>query len=223
MPVSLPSAKDAPAVRAWRIYCFRQSQARQGYVKTMTPIESPDAAYDRIIQPHRGWFDWRLRQCGVTATWYALFVWRDFVSVYKQTILGPAWHILQPLFTTLTFTLVFGRVAGCHGRRSAVPLLYGGHGCVGLFRHLSRQYREDFRGQRAVAWQGVFPSAGDPNLARRFKSDHVRDPARHFPGFLALYVFSGAAVHITGWVLLTPVLLLMLAGYGLGGGILVAP
>ena len=40
-----------------------------------------------------------------------LFVWRDFTSAYKQTILGPAWHVVQPLLTTLTYTLIFGMVA----------------------------------------------------------------------------------------------------------------
>src|SRR4030042_5171609 len=40
-----------------------------------------------------------------------LFVWRDFVSVYKQTILGPLWYLIQPLLTTLVFTVVFGRIA----------------------------------------------------------------------------------------------------------------
>ena len=40
-----------------------------------------------------------------------LFVWRDFVSVYKQTVLGPAWHIVRPLLTTAIFTVVFSRVA----------------------------------------------------------------------------------------------------------------
>jgi lipopolysaccharide transport system permease protein len=41
-----------------------------------------------------------------------LFVWRDFVAVYRQTILGPAWHILQSLFMTLTFTVIFGKFVG---------------------------------------------------------------------------------------------------------------
>jgi len=41
----------------------------------------------------------------------ALFVWRDFVSVYKQTVLGPLWYLIQPVLTTLMFTVVFGRIA----------------------------------------------------------------------------------------------------------------
>src|SRR5262249_39680537 len=64
-----------------------------------------------IISPYRGWFDWRLRQLWSYRDLIALFVWRDFVSAYKQTILGPAWHVIQPILTTFTFTIVFGRMA----------------------------------------------------------------------------------------------------------------
>src|SRR5712671_2018787 len=70
-----------------------------------------DSAIITVILPERGWFDWRLRQLWRYRDLIGLFVWRDFVSVYKQTILGPAWHIIQPLLTTLTFTVIFGSIA----------------------------------------------------------------------------------------------------------------
>src|SRR6476660_7361613 len=64
-----------------------------------------------IITPHRGWLDWRLDQLWRYRDLIGLFVWRNFVAAYKQTILGPAWHVVQPLLTTITFTIVFGRIA----------------------------------------------------------------------------------------------------------------
>lgn len=67
--------------------------------------------YEIIIQPNRSWFhiDWQ----GLSHYRDLLFllVRRDFVSKYKQTILGPAWFIIQPLLTTLVFTIIFGKVA----------------------------------------------------------------------------------------------------------------
>src|SRR5512136_3115755 len=66
---------------------------------------------ETFILPDRGWFDWRLRQLWRYRDLISLFVWRDFVSIYKQTILGPAWHVVQPLLTTLMFTVIFGKVA----------------------------------------------------------------------------------------------------------------
>src|ERR1039458_8789599 len=70
-----------------------------------------DKSWPTLITPNRGWFDWRLKQLWGYRDLISQFVWRYFVSVYKQTILGPAWHIIQPLLTTITFTVIFGRVA----------------------------------------------------------------------------------------------------------------
>ena len=67
--------------------------------------------WDLIIEPRRSLLDLRLGELWQCRDLISLFVWRDFVSVYKQTILGPLWHIIQPLLTTLTFTLIFGQVA----------------------------------------------------------------------------------------------------------------
>lgn len=66
----------------------------------------------RIITADRGWFDWRLGQLWRSRELIGLFVWRDFVSLYVQTLLGPAWHLVRPLTTTVLFVLVFSRVAG---------------------------------------------------------------------------------------------------------------
>src|SRR4030095_6257229 len=54
-----------------------------------------------VITPQRSWFDWRLRLLWRFRELIVIFVWRDYVSAYKQTILGPAWHVIQPLLTTL--------------------------------------------------------------------------------------------------------------------------
>src|SRR5687768_1969900 len=71
-----------------------------------------DAKAETIITPHRGWFEWRLGQLWRYRDLISLLVWRDFVAVYKQTIFGPAWHIVKPLLATAIFTVVFSRMAG---------------------------------------------------------------------------------------------------------------
>ena len=76
--------------------------------------ESPASAtkeWDMVIRPKIGWLDLHLADLWRYRDLTAMFVWRDFVAQYKQTILGPLWHILQPLFTTLIFTVVFGKMA----------------------------------------------------------------------------------------------------------------
>ena len=66
--------------------------------------------WDLIMRPRASWFDWRLRELWQHRDLLRLLIWRDFVTLHKQTILGPLWHIINPLITALTFSLVFGRV-----------------------------------------------------------------------------------------------------------------
>ena len=68
-------------------------------------------SWDVVIKPVHGWFNINFKE--IVQYWglILLFVRRDFVVFYKQTILGPLWYIIQPLFNTLVFTLIFGKVA----------------------------------------------------------------------------------------------------------------
>src|ERR1039457_6844230 len=76
-----------------------------------SPASAADAAWSLVIRPKTGWFDLHLADLWRYRDLTMLFVWRDFVAQYKQTVLGPVWHLLQPLFTTLLFTVIFGRIA----------------------------------------------------------------------------------------------------------------
>lgn len=68
--------------------------------------------WDLIIKPQTSLFDLKLKDMWRYRDLLAMFVKRDFVSFYKQTILGPLWFFIQPIFTTLVFTFVFGSLAG---------------------------------------------------------------------------------------------------------------
>ena len=79
----------------------------------MTPnMTNPQKeSWDGIIKPVHGWFNINFKEIIQYWDLILLFVRRDFVIFYKQTILGPLWFIIQPLFNTLVFTLIFGKVA----------------------------------------------------------------------------------------------------------------
>lgn len=77
---------------------------------TLTSASSSDS-WDLVLRPHRKWFDLKLGELWRYRDLVMLFVRRDFVSLYKQTILGPLWYLIQLLLTTITFTIVFGRIA----------------------------------------------------------------------------------------------------------------
>ena len=67
--------------------------------------------WDLVIQPKSKWYDLRLREILRYKDLLFLFVRRDFVALYKQTILGPIWFFIQPIITSLTFTVIFGNLA----------------------------------------------------------------------------------------------------------------
>src|SRR6516165_5296704 len=67
--------------------------------------------YEIVIRPTRGWFHLNLADLWRYRDLLLLLVHRDFVARYKQTILGPAWYVLQPLLTTVVFSIIFGGIA----------------------------------------------------------------------------------------------------------------
>ena len=67
--------------------------------------------WDLTINPHSKWYDLRIKEIFKYKDLLFLFVKRDFVSIYKQTILGPLWFFLQPIITAITFTVIFGSLA----------------------------------------------------------------------------------------------------------------
>ena len=68
--------------------------------------------YKIVIKPNSGWFELHLSEVFQYRDLILLFVKRNFVAQYKQTILGPVWAIIQPLMTTFVFTFIFGNIAG---------------------------------------------------------------------------------------------------------------
>ncbi len=75
------------------------------------PVPTGSENWSLVIRPQRNLFDLRLGELWKYRDLTGLFVRRDFVSVYKQTILGPLWFLIQPILTTITFTVIFGRIA----------------------------------------------------------------------------------------------------------------
>lgn len=74
-------------------------------------MDAQEEHWDLTIKPHSKWYDLRLNEIFRYKDLLLLFVRRDFVSLYKQTILGPLWFFIQPIITALTFTIIFGNLA----------------------------------------------------------------------------------------------------------------
>ncbi|MBN1894426.1 ABC transporter permease [bacterium] len=176
-----------------------------------------------IIRPHRNLFDLRLRELWRSRDLIMLFVRRDFVSVYKQTVLGPLWYLIQPLLTTITYTFIFGRIAGLPTDGLPQFLFYmSGTVIWTYFASCLTKTSETFISNAALFGKVYFPRLSVPvsilisNLVA-FSIQFV-----FFLVFIGFFAWHGAAVHPNRWVLLAPVLVLMMAGLGLGLGIIVS-
>lgn len=184
---------------------------------------SGDNAWTLVIGPKTGWFDLHLADLWRYRDLTLLFVWRDFVAQYKQTILGPLWHLLQPLFTTLLFTLIFGRIAKL-STDGVPPMLFYMAGVIAwtYFAECLNRTSTTF-----IQNAGIFGKVYFPRLCVPISvviSNLIKFGIQFglFLGFLLFFWMKGAPIHPTSAMLLVPILLLMMAALGLGCGIIVS-
>lgn len=179
--------------------------------------------WDMIIQPKKGWFDLHLQDLWRYRDLVFLFVQRDFVTFYKQTVLGPLWYIIQPVLTTVVFTVVFQRIAGISTDGIPAYLFYlSGIVPWNYFATCLNQTSSTFVQNVGVFGKVYFPRLTVPvsiviiNLVK-FGIQIVL-----FIGFYIYFVAGGSPVRPTLLVLLLPVLIFQMAVLSLGAGILVS-
>lgn len=183
-----------------------------------------DQQWDVVIEPHRSWFDvnvgeiWRYRDL------LRLLVWRDVVAVYKQTVLGLLWHVIQPLTTTFTFALIFGKAAGLAPAGVPSGLFY----LTGLvpwmyFASVVTKTSKTFLGGQNIMTKVYFPRLVIPlsTAASQLVSFGIQ--------FLTLVVITGFYILFRGFewefnwsVFLLPLLIVLMAVLGLAMGIIVS-
>ena len=190
-----------------------------------SPLPAPRSAseWDLVLRPKTGWFDLHLSDLWRYRDLTLLFVWRDFVAQYKQTILGPLWHIIQPLFTTLLFTLMFGRVAKLP-TDSLPPMLFymAGVTCWNYFAECLNRTAGTFINNASIFGKVYFPRLCVPVSIVISNIIKFGIQFTLFLCFLGYFAWRGAPVHPNAMVLLTPVLVLIMAALGLGTGIIVS-
>ena len=179
--------------------------------------------WDLIIQPKRAWWDLRIKQVWRYRDLILLFVRRDFVSYYKQTILGPLWFLIQPLLTTGVFTIIFGQVAALP-TDGLPPFLFYLSGTViwSYFSQCLSATSDTF-----IANQNIFGKVYFPRLVTPISiliSNMITFGIQFlmFIGFVIFFMLGGADVQITLSALLLPVLIFLMAGLGLGFGIIIS-
>lgn len=179
--------------------------------------------YDWSIEPQNSLFDLKLKDTWAYRDLLMLLVRRDFVSFYKQTILGPLWFFIQPLMTTIIFTFVFGNLAGISTDGLPQPLFYmAGITAWNYFADCLSKTSTVFKDNANIFGKVYFPRLIMPlsivvsNLVR-FAVQFVL-----FLMVMAYYYFHEANFNITWAISLFPAVVLLMALLGLGSGMIIS-
>jgi len=189
---------------------------------TLDGLPAPPA-WDLIIRPKRAWCDLHLADLWRYRDLVQLLVWRDFVAFYKQTILGPLWYIIQPVLTTVVFTVVFGNIAKLSTDGLPPFLFYMAGNTVWLYFGTCLTSTSN----TFIANAGIFGKVYFPRLCIPLAlviSNLISFTIRLtiFIGFLAYFMLAGSNVHLTVWIAVLPALLLIMAFMSLGFGIIIS-
>lgn len=176
-----------------------------------------------VLRPQRAWWDLRLGELWRYRDLVMLFVWRDFVAYYKQTILGPLWYLIQPILTTVVFTVIFGNIAQLSTDGLPPFLFYlAGNTVWGYFSACLTATSTTFTSNATMLGKVYFPRLTIPLsvVISNIISFGIRLGV--FIGFLIYYLVIGVELRLNWWILSLPLLLLIMAGLGLGTGIIIS-
>ncbi len=183
---------------------------------------SDNENWDLVIEGGGSLFDLKLLEVWNYRDLLWMFVKRDFVSFYKQTILGPLWFFIQPLFTTIIFTFVFGNLAGLSTDGLPQPLFYlAGITAWNYFADCITKTSTVFKDNANIFGKVYFPRLILPLSI--VTSNLVRFGVQMllFVGMMVYYAIAGATFHVTWAIVLFPVLILLMALLGLGLGLII--
>ncbi len=184
---------------------------------------SSDNDWTMIITSERGLFEIDLKDLWRYKDLIFLFFRRDFVAKYKQTILGPLWFIIQPLLTTVMFTIVFGNIAGISTDGLPKMLFYmAGIVCWTYFSQCLTLTANTFKTNAKIFGKVYFPRLTVPISIVMSNLIAFAIQFVFLLGFMLYFGLSGAAFQPNIYVLLIPFLILLMAGLGLGFGIIIS-
>jgi len=175
------------------------------------------------ITPKNKFFTLNLKEVWQYRDLLMLFVKRDIITVYKQTVLGPLWYLIQPLFTSVTFTIIFNNVAGID-TGTVPPFLFNLAGITvwNYFTACLNGTSNTFAGNAGIFGKVYFPRIITPMSV--VISNLIKFGIQ-FLIFVAFYIYfycQGVDLSINGLVLFFPVLIVIMGVLGLGLGMLIS-
>ena len=176
-----------------------------------------------VLKSKSGWFDLNLKELFRYKDLIGLFVKRDFISLYKQTVLGPAWAIIQPLLTTVVYTLIFGEVANLAAPGVPTFIFYlSGNLIWTYFSTALTATANTFTNNSSILGKVYFPRLVMPISTVISNLISLGIQYGFMIGFMVYYWCAGT-ITATNWtVALTPLLVLQLMLLSLGFGIVIS-
>ncbi|MFQ7520782.1 MAG: ABC transporter permease [Clostridium sp.] len=176
-----------------------------------------------IIKPKTGWFDINLKELVQYKDLIVMFVKRDFKTMYKQTILGPLWIIINPLMTTLMYTIVFGNIANISTDGMPQIVFYMlGTTVWTYFSSCLTKTSSTFTANAGIFGKVYFPRLVTPISTVISGLINFGVQFLMFLGFMAYFMIKGSPIEPNLWILITPLLLVQLAALALGFGIIIS-
>lgn len=176
-----------------------------------------------IIDANHKWYDLKLKEVWQYKDLIILFVKRNYATRYKQTILGPAWLVISPMFTVLTYSVVFGGIAGLSTDGIPGPVFYlAGNILWTFFSANVSATANTFLGNAGIFGKIYFPRLITPIST---VLTNLLDFGIQFILLLLIMLgfrINGEIFHINMAVLLMPLLLLELGLLGMGCGIIIS-
>lgn len=192
-------------------------------ISNMSKPEKKDSNWDLIIEPTVSWFKLNLADVWRYRDLITMFVKRDLVVVYKQTLLGPIWYFVQPLLSALIFSVVFGKIAGLPTDGAPAILFYlSGLLCWNYFASCVTSTSDTFTANASIFGKVYFPRLILPLSICVSNLSKVIVQLILLVSIYAYFVVKGTNVQPSFWILFFPVMLLQIALLGLGFGILIS-
>jgi lipopolysaccharide transport system permease protein len=177
--------------------------------------------WDQVIEPRSSLLSFNLREIWQYKDLLLMFVKRDVITVYKQTILGPIWYIVQPIMTTAIYILVFGNIAKISTDGLPQVLFYlSGIVIWNYFAETFNQTAKTFSTNQGIFGKVYFPRLITP--LSKVASGLIKFGIQFlfFTSIYAYFLLNGYAIRPTQALLYFPVFVLIMAGLGLGFGII---
>lgn len=182
----------------------------------------PKDYWDTVVTPKKSLFRLNLNEVWQYRDLMILFVRRDIVSHYKQTVLGPIWYFIQPLFTTLVFTVIFGNLAGIP-TDGIPPMLFYLAGITNwnYFAEVLNRTSTTFKDNAHIFGKVYFPRLVVPLSITISSLLKYGIQLLLFVGIYLYFFWKGAAIAPNTTLFLFPFLIIILGGIGLGFGLMI--